>query len=404
MTPAPNRSGRRAAPRPRHLAFAVTAPGLEAVTAAELTALGIAGPRPGKGGVSFAPTTRQLYAANLWLRTATRVVVRVARFDATSFAELEAEAVQIPWAQWLRADLPTRFRVTSHSSRLYHTGAIAERLHGITGTPGPGPGAGPGASGDGGDGGTDPDDADDEVAEQLVVVRVNHNEVTVSVDSSGTGLHRRGYRQNLAKAPLRENLAAAVLLAAGWDGTAPLVDPLCGSGTIAIEAALLARRIPPGQHRRFGFGTWPSFEPGTWASVIAEAGETMLDASPVPIVAADRDAGAIAATRANAERAEVLDDLELRVAPISDLVAPGGEVPGWLVANPPYGGRVGGGDLRDLYARIGQVARARLPGGRLALLVADTRVAAQTGLALQEQARFNNGGIPVRVVAGPIPT
>lgn len=397
MTAAPKRTGHRRSPRPRHLAFAVTAPGLEAITAAELEGLGIAGPRPGKGGVSFAATTRQLYLANLWLRTATRVVVRVARFTASSFPELEVEARAVPWMQWLRPDLPTRFRVTSHGSRLYHTGAIAERLQGITGTPGPVPGPAGAPPVD------DVDEDDDELAEQLVVVRVSHNEVTISIDSSGAGLHRRGYRQQVAKAPLRENLAAAVLLAAGWDATAPLIDPLCGSGTIAIEAALLARRIPPGQHRRFGFGTWPCFEPGTWASVIAQAGDTILDRSPVPIVAADRDAGAMAATRANAERAEVLDDLDVRQATISDLTPPAGDTPGWLVTNPPYGGRVGGPDLRDLYDRIGQAARAHLPGGQLAMLVADTRLAGHTGLTLQSRARFNNGGIPVQVVTGPIP-
>ena len=137
------------------------------------------------------------------------------------------------------------------------------------------------------------------------------------MDSSGALLHRRGYRQDAAKAPLRETLASALLLACEWDGAVPLVDPMCGSGTIPIEAALLARRIPPGWRRRFAFERWPEFKPSVWEYVRGEAAVAMLDRAPVAIVAADRDAGAIEATLANAERAGVSGDLSVRRAALT---------------------------------------------------------------------------------------
>lgn len=398
-------------PRAKYLAFAVTAPGIEEITLAELLALGIKGPRLAKGGVSFMATTRQLYLANLWLRSATRVVVRATRFRATTFAELEAELLEVPWAQWLDPAVRVRFRVASHGSQLYHTGAIEERLLRVVGQPAPrAPHRDPAGDADGGsDDLEDGEDRENDDGAQLIIVRVNHNEVTISIDSSGAALSQRGYRRQVAKAPLRENLAAALLLAAGWDGSSPLIDPMCGSGTIPIEAALIARRIPPGHRRGFAFADWPGFEPGTWSSVVGAARQSMLDASPVPIVAADRDAGAVGAVEANAERAGVLDDLEIRRAPISELGSPANPespmtpvAPGWLITNPPYGSRIASDDLRDLYARLGQAARAALPGWQCGLLVADTRLAGHTRLGLTERLRFSTGGLGVRYLTGQI--
>lgn len=357
-------------------AFAQCAPGLEDLVAGELDRLGI---RPGgrePGGVSFQPTTRQLYAANLWLRTATRVLVRRASFRAESFAALERAAEALAWDEWLRAETRPVFRVSSTRSRLYHTDAVAERLQRVVGI--------------------GPPDA----PEQLVTVRLVADRLTVSVDSSGDRLHRRGWRLATAKAPLRETLAAAMLIAAGWDGQSPLADPLCGSGTIAIEAALAARGLPPGGGRSFAFQRWPSFQPGTWASVTGDAKRRAKPAgSGPPILAADRDAGAIAATRANAERAGVAEDVDIRLAALSTLQPPADSAPGLLLSNPPYGGRVKGGpDLRDLYAAIGRLQRSRLIEWRVGLLVADRSLAAQTGLDLEERLRTTNGGIPVQLL------
>jgi putative N6-adenine-specific DNA methylase len=189
------------------------------------------------------------------------------------------------------------------------------------------------------------------------------------------------------------------VLASGWDGVSPLVDPLCGSGTIAIEAALLALGRPPGEGRRFGFEDWPSFAPGTWASVV---GASRTAPTNVPaIVASDRDAGAVEATVANAERAGVAAHVDVRQQSLSDLWPPPGP-PGWLLSNPPYGKRVGGADLRDLYARLGTLVSERFVGWTVGILAADRRLANHTGLSLSEVLGTDNGGIPVQLLLGPL--
>src|SRR4051812_19890633 len=271
--------------RGRFDTFTVCVPGIEPLLEHELSQLGVRGRRR-RGGVSALMTVRQLYAANLNLRTATRIVVRIARFEAASFAVLERELGRIDWSPWIGAGTPVLPRPSSHRPRLWHTGAIAERLLGVV----------PGRA------------ADADTPEELrmrVLVRVVRDEVTVSIDSSGEPLHRRGWRGPTAKAPLRPTLAAAMLLSAGWPGEpggGPLVDPFCGSGTIPIEAALLARPIAPGLTRLdpgaspagFAFQRWPGFEPGTWASVVGAATAAVAPRADRAIVARDRDPGAVA--------------------------------------------------------------------------------------------------------------
>lgn len=371
--------------------FVVTPPGIEAVTAAEITALGMA-PQPEPGGLALDATPAELYSLNLHLRTASRILVRVAEFRARTFFELERYAARVPWDEFVGPERAVRLRVTSRKSRLYHQRAIEQRLREALGTPAAPP----------------VEDEDREGAEeQLFVVRFLHDRCVISADSSGALLHRRGYRQAVARAPLRETLAAAMLLSVGWRGDAPLLDPLCGSGTIAIEAALLARRIPPGLAtatgvpREFAFMRWAEFDGRRFAEVVERAREGMLDRPAVRIAASDRDAGAIDAAAANAARAGVRDDVELSVRPLAAAEAVG--TGGWLVTNPPYGQRVGeAGPLRDLYAALGALARRAVPGGRMVMLSADRRLDAQLGIALHEVLATRNGGIPVRVVAGMV--
>jgi putative N6-adenine-specific DNA methylase len=373
--------------RSRHQAFAVCTPGLDDVTAHELRTLGIANARTTPGGVEFSATNRQLYLANVWLRTATRVIVRIGSFTARHFDDLERRVTEIEWGRWLVPDLPVRLRVSSSSSRLYHTGAIADRFLRVIPNP-PAP---------------DDQSAGDReaaAADQLLVVRVHRDRVSVSVDSSGAPLHRRGWRTDVGKAPLRETLAAAMLLAAGWDGTRPLVDPFCGSGTIPIEAALIAAGMAPGGQRSFAFQRWPGFEPGAWASVRATIQPERAAVTGVAIVGRDRDAGAVERALANAERAGVTTLVEIRRATISDLAAPPGG-PGWMITNPPYGARLSGGDdLRNLYARLGARCRQELAGWSVGVLAADRRLAGHTGLTFEERLRSSNGGLPVRYLTG----
>ncbi len=358
---------------------AACAPGLEQLVVAELAALGVRAEVPGPGQVAFVATARQVYAACLRSAVSSRVLVQVARFPARTFAALERQAAAVDWAPWTSGG--GTFRVSAVDSRLFHTSAVAERLQRASG----GPGAAP------------------------FVVRVDHDRFTISADAGGDPMHRRGWRLGTAKAPLRPTLAAAALQTVGWDGTAPLIDPLCGSGTIAIEAAGVAAGLAPGRLRDFAFQSWPSFAPGTWASVVGER----RDGRPVPdseagpgppevtVLAADRDAGACAAATANARRAGVT--LDVHHQPLSALRPPPGPA-GWLVTNPPWGARTApgpGADLRDLYAALGRLARHHLPGWGVALLVADIDLARATGLPLRHRWSTLAGGTRVHLLATP---
>jgi putative N6-adenine-specific DNA methylase len=383
----------------RHSLFAITAPGLEPLAQAELRAMGIdAAAEP--GGVSWTGGADDLYAANLRLRTASRVTVLAAEFRARTFFELERHARKIPWERWVPRGGAVRLRVTSKKSKLYHEGAIAQRvLEAIEHRVGPLATSGVVADDEGGE---------DEGDAQLFIVRFVRDACTIRADASGALLHLRGYRQALARAPLRETLAASMLLGSGWDGASPLLDPMCGSGTIPIEAALIARRIAPGlagldrEPRDYAFTSWPDFDVELWARVVDRAAAEILPAAPTPILGSDRDEGAIQAAASNAARAGVSDDVDLSVRPISAIDPPSG--PGWVVINPPYGVRVGERDpLRNLYAALGRTLRDRCPGWTLALLSPDHALERQVGMPLDEALRTSNGGIPVRLVVGRVP-
>lgn len=375
--------------------FAVVAPGLEALALAEAQALGLpAAMEEGGGGLAWRGDLRSILVANVGMRIASRVLVRVASFEARTFVELEKQARRIPWQRMVSAGTAVRFRVTCRKSRLYHSDAVAQRLGDALRR------AVPGAT-ILRTKGTDEDSAAEDDA-QLLVVRLFHDRCTVSADTSGALLHRRGWRLATAKAPLRETLAAALLAASGWDGSAPLVDPLCGSGTIVIEGALMARGVPAGARRRFAVERWPGVPPTLGAWVRSELAGRRADAPLPPIVGSDRDEGAIVAAGSNAVRAGVRGDVELAVRALSAAEFPDSER-GWVVSNPPYGVRVGEQDrVRNLWARLGQVLRERAPGWRVALLSPDPSLERQLGMPVRVVAQTTNGGIPIRLVTGDI--
>jgi putative N6-adenine-specific DNA methylase len=385
----------------RRECYAIVAPGLEQITAAELRSLGITPGAIEPGGVEFTADDAGVLAANLRLRTASRVIVRVAEFRATAFHELERLARTVRWDEFVVPGSSARLRVTCRKSRLYHSDAVAQRVgdaitRRVTGV-----------TVAGGKGGAD-DDAGDEApaqpaqAVQLFLVRFQNDVCTISADSSGELLHRRGYRLATAKAPLRETLAAAMLLAAGYDGSAPLMDPMCGAGTIPIEAAMIARGIAPGIAREFSCEQWPGAPVKTFTELRAAARAEALPRASSAIVASDRDAGAAEATLANAGRAGVAGDIEIRRGALSGILPPPG--PGLLIANPPYGVRASPGtDVRNLYAQLGNVARAKCAGWTLAFLSADRATEAQVKLPLVESLKFKNGGIPVRLMRATLP-
>ena len=405
----------RAAHSPFEL-FASSAPGLESITAGELAKRGEgsgkreAGWVRGKqepGGVSFTGDLETLYRANLWLRTASRVLVRLGQFHASTFYELERRSKKIPWADFLPAKGTVAVRVTCRKSRLYHSDAVAERILGaIARVAPPGVDLQIGAAlqeeaieeTDARELGNTVSNVGPANTSQIFVVRIVDDQCEVSADSSGQLLHRRGYRQEIAKAPLRETLAAAMVLASGWQKGQPLLDPMCGSGTIPIEAALIARRIAPGLERTFQFMTWPGFDRALWTETVARAREA-IDRTPLDICGADRDAGAVEAASRNARRAGVAADMQFSTNSVSGSFAALEDVAdgeGWIITNPPYGIRVGeGADLRNLYATLGAAVKNRRRW-RIGILAEDDSLARQLGIPVRSRFDTSNGGIPVK--------
>jgi putative N6-adenine-specific DNA methylase len=371
--------------------YAVTAPGLKDLTARELSALGLApNNSDDPGGVDFKTDLEGLYRANLGLRTASRVLVRLGNFFyARTFAELREACARLPWERYLRPGQPIDLRVTCHKSKLYHSDAVAERIGQAIaqrlGQESPLQKPAPNA---------------DIAGVQRIQARLAHDRVTISIDSSGENLHRRGYRLATAKAPLRETLAAALLFLCGWDTRAPLLDPFCGSGTIAIEAALLALQIAPGLNRRFAFMDWPGFEQDLWQNLRIQARALQRDTC-APILASDRDQGAIEIARQNAARAGVEAVILFECQAVSAIQPP--KQTGWVITNPPYGERISPGkDLRNLYARFGSVLRSHCPGWQVGILSSDHVLLAQTGLRLESSTRLVNGGLPVLLARGHV--
>lgn len=366
------RTGRTGTGSDRYRAAAICTPGLEAICRQELIDLGCKPKPAGPGTLEFDATPRQLYAANTWLRTASRVVVRVITFRSTDFAHLQRRVAEIDWSSWLADGFAPSFRVSSNESKLYHTRAVAQRLHQVVGSPSIGE------------------------PEQLFVVRIERNTITISIDASGAALHHRPWRTELGDAPLRTTMATAMLSLAGWTGETPLLDPFCGSGTIAIEGALLARKLPPGGDREFAFQHWPDFEPGSWASVRGEVSARALPSLDVPIRASDRDEEMARIAKENAERAGVGADISVEARVVSHLAARPG--PGLVATNPPFGKRIGKGELTGLYRRFGAVVRDRLPGWELAMVSADRKLASTADGRMTSLARFRHGGLPVELL------
>jgi len=353
--------------------FAVAPPGIEALLERELAALGIEA-RAVPGGVELRGDAATIGRVNLESRLASRLLLRLGSFRTLHLNELEKLCAKLDVAPFLRADEPLAVRATCRKSKIYHSGAAEERVRrGLAKKLGASPAPA--------QGNLDEDDA----PPQTVLVRFDHDVCTLSLDTSGAHLHKRGYRLETAKAPMRETLAAALLAEAGYGGDMAFVDPLCGSGTFAIEAALIATRTAPGRLRRFAFERWPSHDARA-LRLLREAADARRRPAPAPIIASDRDEGAVNATRRNAERAQVA--IEVRHQSLSDSRPPGSE--GLLLTNPPYGARIGDpGRLRDLYATLGKLANRPYAEWSVGFVTSDERLARASGIA------FTRVGLPV---------
>jgi putative N6-adenine-specific DNA methylase len=365
--------------------FAACQPGLEPFLADELRALG-ASPQAQRGGVAFAGDTNLLLRAGLWLGTASHLLIRLAKFPCRALGELERKAKDLPWRDWLRPHVPLQVHATTRGSRIYHTGAAAERVTNAIA-------AHMGRS-------LRAPAKDDEVF-ATVHVRLRDDECTISFDATCDPLHRRGYRLDGRKAPLREDLAHALVLASGWQPGQALLDPFCGSGTIPIEAAAIARGLPPGRLRSPALQHLAAFDADAWEAVRKER----RSATATEIAAGDRDAGAVGACRANAERAGVADAIQWHEGAVSThpwLQGAGAPAEGTVVTNPPFGLRVQKADgLLPLYQTLGHRIAALGAGWRAAILAHDVRLCRRTGLPLQAAFTSKHGGLSVTALVGP---
>jgi putative N6-adenine-specific DNA methylase len=362
--------------------FLAAPPGLEAVLHDEVRGKGFKQAKPVPGGVTIRGGWPEVWRANLWVRGAGRVLARLDTFRVTHLAQLDARARRVEWARVLRPDVPFRVEATCTGSRIYHSGAAAERIaraiHETVGAP-----------------------ASDE-AELTVRARIERDVCTISLDTSGEPLHRRGFKPEVNAAPMRETLASLFLRQCGFTGSESVLDPMCGSGTFVIEAAEIAARLNPGRGRSFAFEKLASFDAAAWAAMRAVRSAREPAA---PCFGSDRDAGAVAMSRANAERAGVAAFTHFHQGPIGALSVPEGAVPGLVMVNPPYGGRLGErGALLPLYQTLGQVLRERFAGWRVGIVTSEARLAQATGLPfLPPGAPVPHGGLRVMLYrTGPL--
>jgi putative N6-adenine-specific DNA methylase len=359
--------------------FATCARGLEPVLAREIAALGADSVEPGRGGVAFTGDAAILYRANLELRTAVRVLRPIFDAPVGSTDELYDAVRSVDWSVFLTpdhtlaVDCNVRDSVITHSQYAARRvkDAICDQFRDKTGRR-------PSVN-----------------VEQPMLglnLHVHKNHATLSLDSSWGSLHKRGYRPIQTIAPLNEALAAGLLLHAGWDPHTPLVDPMCGSGTICVEAAWIALNRPPGLTRKwFGFQGWLEFDRPLWNAIRDEARNGVLKELPAPIGGSDVHRDALELAKQNARAAGIGHLVRLERLELGEAKAPDGP-PGTLICNPPYGERLGDEkELIGLYRKIGDAARARFPGWRLLVFTSNDRLARKVGLKVKTRTPFFNG-------------
>ena len=365
----------------RAVCFATCAPGLEALLHEEARALRLAKLERQVGGVRFEGDRAALWRANLCLRTAVRVLRRVARFEARDADALYRGVQTVDWSAFVDPAGSLLVDAQVRESALDHSRFVEQRVKdGIVDQLRRRTGRRPSVERD------EPD--------LRVHVHVFRDRVTLSLDASGESLHKRGWRRFQGRAPLAETLAAAVILLSGWDRRAPLLDPFAGSGTLLVEAALLAAGVAPGLCRsRFGFESWRDHDARAFTRLKEEVRAERRATPRLRIVGGDLDPECVAGALENAASAGVGGVVEVERAD-ARAFAPRPGWNAWIVTNPPYGQRVGAdADLSSLYAAFGARLREACAGYRLALLSGDPAHAAELGLRAVRRIALKNGAL-----------
>ena len=363
--------------------FAPCPRGLEALLQQELAALGATDLRPTEGGVGFSGNLKTIYRANLESRIASRILLEVAQVPYRNEQDIYVAASAIAWPQWFHPSRTIKVKTSAQHCPLKSLDFVTLRIK----------------------------DAVCDTFTKLKGARpsVNSNRPDIRIDAfldathltlylgtTGDSLFKRGFRESTVDAPLRENLAAGIVQLTGWNGTTPLLDPLCGGGTIPLEAAMIARKIAPGLGRRFAFELFSNFDQPLWHTVQAQTRAKQLPTSPIPIYASDQDAHAVYTAKDQFTRAGVANDIALTQTDLFDLTPP--QEPGIIVMNPPYGVRLGTqADLDVFYPKLGAWLKTRCVGWRVYLFTGDLRAPKLIGLAPTKRTPLFNGAIECRL-------
>lgn len=373
--------------------FVTTVPGFEKLLEESLNALHFPseGLRSSEGGVECTGRLTDCYLANLKLRTAHRVLMRLTTFKADNFRRLRRKVTAFPWELFMVPGARPEMHITTRHSRLHHTTAVGdciqegilERLSGMTASL----------------------EVREEISPPKVYGRALDDVFTLSLDSSGELLYKRGLKSHIARAPLRETIAAGALMLAGYDGTRPLLDPFCGSGTFSLEAALIARNIPPGWFRDFAFMTWPAFRSRQWLHLRKEAAKGISPSPAQPsIFASDIDPVSCKHLMKTLTHFGIADSIEVYRSDFFNLSSdsvPNG--PGILTLNPPYGRRLGSRRQSDaLFLEICLKLKKDFRGWVVALVVPRGYLLKKVSLPLQRHP-FLHGGLGLHLLTGNIP-
>ena len=366
--------------------------GFEEVLAQELMAIGAQGVTAGRRGVSFAGDTEMLWRANLQSRLANRVLAQVDRFTAPDRDAMYASVRSIPWERWIDVDstlaVDSRIQQSPAPEQLVNQvvkDAVCDRFRTMTGRR---------------------PSVDRKRPDLPINVHLTGENCVLSVDSSGARLHHRGYRKSVGPAPLRETTAAGILAKMEWDPDTPLVDPMCGSGTFLIEAALLARNVPPGLLRLgggwlgFAFQRWNTHEERDFEALIKRLRSRIYHDATLHLYGSDHNPRALSMARRNAAEAGVGEDCRWRRCGVEEARPPEETAPGLLITNPPYGERLGAvEDLEGTYRALGDALKTHFPGYRAGVLAGERALAGCIGLKVSRRMPVFNGPIECRLLS-----
>ena len=356
--------------------IAKTFQGLEPVLADELRALGAENIVPVKRAVTFTGDKALMYRANLHLRTALRILVPTKRFRARNEEELYRRVQDLDWSEFFGVNQTFAIDSTVNSTVFTHSkyvalktkDAIVDQFRARTG---------------------ERPSIDTERPDVRINLHINDQEVTISFDSSGDSLHKRGYREPGHRAPLNEVLAAGMLQLSGWDGTKPLLDPMCGSGTILMEAAMLGSGMAPGLARHyFGFMGWRNFDREMWDEIRHKA-DGMVDKSGLHIVGSDVSPRALDLAAQSRDRFDFTDQIRLVRKDVT-LFRPDSEG-GIMITNPPYGERLAKEDINGFYKAIGDQLKKEFSGWQAWMLSANFSALKFVGLRPSRKIVLFNG-------------